>query len=154
MERAMLGDLNQEQIKNLLSSQMIGRLGCHADDKTYVVPVTYAYDKEYLYMHTQEGMKIKMMRKNPQVCFEVDRVENMANWQSAVVWGTYEELNGKEAERALQTLVNRVMPLVTSQTSRPRYGLDKPHAPINPKMKTVVFRIKMTETTGRFEKSY
>jgi len=149
----MLGDLNQEQIKNLLSSQMIGRLGCHADDKTYVVPVTYAYDKEYLYMHTQEGMKIDMMRKNPKVCFEVDHVDNMANWQSAVVWGTYEELNGKEAEHALQTLVNRVMPLVTSQTSRPRYSLDRPHAPVNPNVKTVVFRIKLTEATGRFEKS-
>lgn len=149
----MLGDLNQEQIKNLLSSEMIGRLGCHADDKTYVVPVTYAYDKEYLYMHTQEGMKINMMRKNPKVCFEVDHVENMANWQSAVVWGTFEELEGKEAEHALQALVNRVMPLVTSQTSRPRYGLDRPHAPMNPNMKTVVFRIKLTEATGRFEKS-
>lgn len=149
----MLGDLNQEQIKNLLTSQMIGRLGCHADDKTYVVPVTYAYDKEYLYMHTQEGMKINMMRKNPKVCVEVDHVDNMANWQSAVVWGNYEELKGKEAEHALQALVNRVMPLVTSQTSRPRYSLDRPHAAINPKMKTVVFRIKVTEATGRFEKS-
>ena len=41
----MLGDLTFSQIENLLYAQRIGRLGCHSDDVTYVVPVTYAYDQ-------------------------------------------------------------------------------------------------------------
>lgn len=149
----MLGKLNSIQIDNLLKSQVIGRVGCTADSKTYVVPITYAYDGKYIYSHTVEGMKIRMMRQNPQVCFEVDEIVNMANWQSAIVWGKYEELNGNEAEEALQILVNRIHPLMTSATSRPVHSLDKPHTTLKLNTRMVVFRIEVNETTGRFEKS-
>ena len=40
----MLGHLNQEPIEQVLRSEVIGRLGCHASGRTYVVRVTYAYD--------------------------------------------------------------------------------------------------------------
>ncbi|MDC1504172.1 pyridoxamine 5'-phosphate oxidase family protein [Winogradskyella sp.] len=83
----MLGNLNSRQIEHVLQSLIIGRIGCHADNKTYVVPVTYAYDGTYVYGHTKEGLKIEMMRKNPSVCFEVDVMENMSNWRSVIAWG-------------------------------------------------------------------
>ena len=89
----MLGKLNRSQIDNLLRSEVTGRIGCHSRNKTYIVPLTFAYDGEYIYCHTIEGLKTRMMRENPHVCFEVDRVDNMANWQSAIIWGTYEELH-------------------------------------------------------------
>ena len=150
----MTGELNQEQIDNLLRSQVLGRLGCQADSQVYIVPLTYAYDGEYLYMHTKEGLKTQMMRENPQVCFEVDRMDNMANWQSVILWGRYEELEGKDAEEALMYLSNRLVPFLTSETYRPHYGLDRrPASRADAKMKMVVFRIKMEHATGRYEKS-
>ena len=136
----------------MLRAEVVGRLGCHANDKTYVVPITFAYDGEYIYCHTIDGMKINMMRNNPRVCFEVDRVENLANWQSVIIWGKYEELATGEAEEALQALSNRVHPLAVGETSRPRHGLDRAHEAISPKIRMVVFRIKVEEATGRFEK--
>jgi nitroimidazol reductase NimA-like FMN-containing flavoprotein (pyridoxamine 5'-phosphate oxidase superfamily) len=75
----MLGKLNEEQMDYLLSSQVTGRLGCYADGRVYVVPVTYVYDGEFIYGHTREGLKVEIMRKNPSVCFEVDAIQNMAN---------------------------------------------------------------------------
>lgn len=98
----MLGKLSDKQIDELLFSQSIGRLGCYADGKIYVVPVTYVYDGQNIICHSREGMKLEMMRKNPDVCFEVDKMENMANWQSVIAWGTFVELNGEEAELAIQ----------------------------------------------------
>ena len=83
----MFGKLNNEEIEGLIQSQLIGRIGCHADDVTYVVPISYAYDGTYLYGHTYEGMKVDMMRKNPKICFEVDSTRNLANWQSVIGWG-------------------------------------------------------------------
>jgi len=62
----MLGILETDQIEDLLGSQVVGRIGCHADDLTYVVPVSYAYDGSCIYAHSEEGMKIAIMRKNPQ----------------------------------------------------------------------------------------
>lgn len=49
----MLGMLNDAQIENVLQSLVIGRIGCHANGRTYVVPVTYAYDGKYIYGHTK-----------------------------------------------------------------------------------------------------
>ncbi|HPH47800.1 MAG TPA: pyridoxamine 5'-phosphate oxidase family protein, partial [Chryseolinea sp.] len=94
----MIGTLNKLQIDFLLRSELLGRIGCSADGITYVIPITYVYDGKYILAHTREGTKIEMMRKNANVCFEVDRIQDMANWQSVIIQGKYEELSGKKAE--------------------------------------------------------
>jgi nitroimidazol reductase NimA-like FMN-containing flavoprotein (pyridoxamine 5'-phosphate oxidase superfamily) len=116
------------------------------------VPVTYVYDGHSIFGHTKTGLKTSMMDENESVCFEVDHVENLANWQSVIAQGKYEELTGKKAEDAMQMLVNRVHPYVTSDTSVPRHGLDRPHSAIDPHIQMVVFRIKINDVTGRYEK--
>lgn len=149
----MLGTMNDDQIRHVLQSEVIGRIGCITESKIYVVPITYAYHDDYLYCHSREGMKIEMMRKNPHVCFEVDTMENMANWRSVIAWGTYEELKTLEdQERAMKILVDRVKPLISSETVNPSSHMQIPH-PIEKKMKAIPFRIKINEQTGRFEKS-
>lgn len=50
----MLGELNSSQIENVLRGEVIGRIGCHANDTTYVVPVSYVYDGIYVYSHTKK----------------------------------------------------------------------------------------------------
>lgn len=148
----MIGFMNKTQIDNLLRSEVIGRIGCAAEGKVYVVPITFVYDGIRILAHTALGLKVDMMRSNSNVCFEVDHVSNLANWQSVIVWGTYEELKGKEEEDALQQIINRIHPLTTSETSVPRHGLERPHAPVNPHIQLVVFKINITEATGKFEK--
>lgn len=88
----MLGNLNTKQIEELLSSSFIGRIGCTSDGKTYIVPITYFYENNFPICHTRNGLKVEMMRKNPNVCFEIDKMENMSNWQSVIVQGVYDEL--------------------------------------------------------------
>jgi len=106
---AMLGELNQEQVEQVLTSEVIGRLGCHTDGHTYVVPITYAYDGASIYGHSGKGRKIRMMRENQAVCFEVDHLDDMRNWRGVIGQGTYEELHGAAAGRAMHLLIDRVM---------------------------------------------
>jgi uncharacterized protein len=150
----MLGSLNVVQIERVLRTELTGRLGCHADGRTYVVPVTYVYEEGSVYGQSAEGMKIRMMRKNPYVCFEVDRIEDLANWQSVIAWGTFEELDGEEAVRAMDLLIDRLMPLRTSETgpSRNRGPESTPDAS-GDGHKLVTYRIYLTEKTGRFERA-
>jgi len=68
----MLGELNEKQIEGLLMRQVTGRLACHCDDETYLVPVNYVYKDGQIYAHSGPGKKIEMMRSNPKVCFEVE----------------------------------------------------------------------------------
>ena len=148
----MVGSLNKVQAEYLLRSEMIGRLGCSWEKFTYVVPIAYVYDDNYIYGHTKNGLKIDLARKNPAVCFEVDRIDSIANWQSVIVHGELEELTGREADEVLQMLVNRFHPFTTSETSVPRHGLDRPHAAIDPNIQSIVFRIHVRELSGRYEK--
>lgn len=148
----MIGFMNRHQIDHLLQSELVAHLGCSVDNNVYVVPITYVYDNNCIYGHTVAGMKIDMMRANPRVCVEVDHVDDLAHWQSVIALGNFEELNGENAEEALQKLVNRVHPFPASETAVPRHGLDRAHAPINPHIEVVVYKISITEVTGKFEK--
>ncbi|HEX5026461.1 MAG TPA: pyridoxamine 5'-phosphate oxidase family protein, partial [Agriterribacter sp.] len=114
----MIGNLNSNEIEELLKVQLVGRLGCHADNLTYVVPVSYAYDGVYVYSHTYEGLKMDLIRKNPQVCFQVDDMNNMANWKSVIAWGTVEELtDADDRNEAFKKLSARVLPFMSSETT-------------------------------------
>jgi nitroimidazol reductase NimA-like FMN-containing flavoprotein (pyridoxamine 5'-phosphate oxidase superfamily) len=147
----MFGTLNKMEIDDLLKKQFIGRIGCHTTQEIYVVPISYAYDGEFIYCHTQEGKKIDIMRQNPAVCFEVDALETMATWKSAIVWGTFEELtNGETRARAVRILLGRVYPFISSK--KMQLGEHWPFVPDDlDTIKGIVFRIRVTEKTGRFE---
>ena len=70
----MIGELAMNEIDQVLREGVIGRIGCHARGRTYVVPVTYVYDGVSIIGHTGDGLKVRMMRENPVVCFEVDQL--------------------------------------------------------------------------------
>ena len=149
----MLGELTKSQIENLLYSNRIGRLGCHANSITYVVPITYAYDGTYIYGHTKEGMKIDMMRKNPKVCFEVDSMENMSNWRSVIAWGEFEELTDPEdREKGMQILWDHIMPYMTGETTV-QHSMKDAHGKYIEAMQGVMYRVKLSKKTGRYEKT-
>ena len=44
----MFKNLSKEQIEIVISENIVGRLGCHADGKTYVIPVSYAVAKSWI----------------------------------------------------------------------------------------------------------
>ena len=147
----MLGELTLPQIEHVLRSQVIARIGCIADGRPYVVPITYVYDGDTIVGHSRDGMKVRHMRQNPFVCVEVDRIDDMANWESVVAWGRYEELSGEAAAAAIERLVAHLQPLVTSETSVPPHG--RPTARDGEGASAVVvYRIRLEEKTGRFER--
>lgn len=146
----MIRELAAEEIEQELRAEVVGRIGCHAAGRTYVVPVCYVYEDGAIYAHSADGMKVRMMRENPSVCFEVDHVEDLVNWHSAICWGTYQELQGQEAEHGLHLLRERL------REELPRISHDGVLAAeeIVGGLTPVVFRIVVRESTGREERLY
>lgn len=138
----MIVELTASEIDELLRGRSIGRVGCHADGVTYVVPVIYVWDGECVYVQSIEGQKIRMMRQNPRVCFEVDEHEERdGSWRSVIMQGHYDELAGPSAQRALGLLVERF--------TRRRGDDGEPPAPPPGGRQPVTFRIRPLELTGR-----
>jgi hypothetical protein len=151
----MLGELNPQEIEELLSSEFTGRIGCHADGRTYVVPLTYAYDVGCVYCHSAEGLKLRMMRRNPVVCFEVDRVQDMGNWESVIATGRFEELSGRDALAAMDVLIKRFVAIERPGEPHPSYMFRA--SEVEPTRtdgrEIILFRIRLAEKTGRFERT-
>ncbi|HEU5433666.1 MAG TPA: pyridoxamine 5'-phosphate oxidase family protein [Thermomicrobiales bacterium] len=138
----MIGHLSNAEIETMLRRHRVGRIACSANDRPYVVPITYVYDAGLVYAYSVQGRKIDVMREQPLVCFEIDEVETASSWRSVVAEGVFEELDdGPERSHALRRLVGREHP-VPIAVCAPAAGLDR----------AIVFRIRLTEKSGRFER--
>jgi nitroimidazol reductase NimA-like FMN-containing flavoprotein (pyridoxamine 5'-phosphate oxidase superfamily) len=150
----MFGKLTIEQIEQLIKNQVVGRIGCHAGGVTYVVPISYAYYDNCIYAYSGKGMKIDFMKQNPNVCFQIDDTRDLTNWQSVICWGKFEEMSTpSQRKEALEKLNNRILPLLSSETMH--ITSDWPFADGGEKDRIggVFYRIRLTDKTGRFEKS-
>lgn len=129
----MAEQLDEREIDAFLREQVVGRIACHADGRTYIVPVVYAWDGDAVYVLSVEGRKIEMMRANPEVCFEIDEHGPSGSWCSVIVEGVFEELEGSRADTALTLLVQRLGRGRRGRGGRP----------------AVAFRIRATQLSGR-----
>ncbi|MEM6842477.1 MAG: pyridoxamine 5'-phosphate oxidase family protein [Bacteroidota bacterium] len=149
----MTGSLTDFQIETLLTSQVVGRLGCGQGEALYIVPILFAFDRPYIYSHAREGTKVTLMRQQPQVCLEVDQIDNLANWRSAIIWGKFEELTNSAAEEGLQILKNRLYPLQTGVYSQSILDLRAQDVSRVERRAEVIYRVKIERQSGRFEKN-
>ena len=129
--------LDAEGIEKLFSTCLVGRIACAAPDvnegRPTIVPIAYGYDGEAAYAVGPVGQKIRIMRKQPLMSFEVDTAEAEDRWQSAVAEGVYEELTKPEDREAGLKVI---------------FGdRERPHIPDT----HVVYRMRFTAKTGRFE---
>ncbi len=150
----MKGELNKEQINNLLSSQMIGRIACCDLHKPYIVPIAYAFDGNDIYCQTTEGKKVQYMRQNPNICFQVDFSHHFSHWQSVVVYGKFEELTGKAIDKARELLTNKIMPLMTDSKIHPHEhweGHDD-FLDNSQRIKPIIFKVKIEEISGKYNR--
>lgn len=147
----MLGTLTDIQINNLLTRNAIGRIGYHDAKKSYITPVTYVFDGVHIIGQTNEGLKLDIMRKNPFVCFEVDLMSGISNWESVIAWGKFEELFDNEALEARKYLYNNILDLLTATAIHPHEHEANQLFDDSNRIKEVMYRIKLTEKSGRFE---
>ena len=148
----MLGQLNEKRIEALLAQQVTGRLACHYDGETYIVPLNYVYRDRIIYAHSGPGKKIEIMRKNPNVCFEVEEIDSIFQWRCIIAWGVFEEITDEdEKQQARQLLTHRFMPLVSRPQQHASHGIAANELDIDTRINPIVYRIKIEKATGRFE---
>ncbi len=135
----MVDELTRDEIDAFLDTQVVGRVACHRDGETYIVPVIFAWSSDAAWIFTTEGKKIDVMRANPSICFEVDERRANGAWSSVVITGRYEELTGDDVQTTLELLSRRFPP-------RPA---DAPHEPRGEGRTPVAFRIVAQSISGR-----
>ena len=131
-------ELPSEEIEALLGTAIVGRIACcghgaTGDGRPYLVPLAYGYDGEAVYAHSGPGRKLELMRAEPRVTFEVDQAEAPDRWRSVIAEGIYEEIGEPPQRKA-------ALEVIYGAGGVPNLG-----------SQTVVFRIRLTSRSGRYE---
>ena len=94
----MTAEMTAEDIDRFLTCARVGRLGISLEGETYIVPVGYVYSIGKIFFHTcSKGLKMDGLRKNPNVCFEVDEsLSDASMFKSVIVFGKVEIIDDKE----------------------------------------------------------
>ena len=110
-------EMSDKGIEELLARVGYGHLACCLEDQPYLVPIHYAYDGTNVYVYTTEGKKSEIIEKNPNICLQVEDVQDNRHWKSVIVTGKAKLLDDeKKREAALNTIV-AVNPTLTPAVS-------------------------------------
>jgi len=150
-EALMSNATDKEEMERILREEDVGRLGLAADDEPYVVPLNYTYaDGRALFHCALEGRKLDVIRKNPNVCFEVSRQEGRpAEHAGDLCSAPFESVICYGVARIVDDLQERLEVLNEFQT---RFGtLDKPRTAISEERaaKCGAVVIRVVRMTGR-----
>ena len=65
---------SRADIDAIIAGSEVLRVALSNDNEPYLVPLSFGYDGEAIYVHTaKKGKKIDYFRANPRVCFEFER---------------------------------------------------------------------------------
>jgi len=77
------------EIEEIIKGARVCRLGLVDGDEPYVVPVCFGYEKNAFYFHcAPEGRKIEIIKKNNQVCVEIDTDVEIISAEKPCDWST------------------------------------------------------------------
>ncbi len=92
-------------IEEIISKADVCRLAMVDGEKPYLVPLSFGYEDSCLYFHSgMKGMKIAILRTNPNVCFEFDIAGELIEGESPCAWSVqYQSVIGFGKAEFLET---------------------------------------------------
>jgi len=131
--------LNESEAWAVINAGRMGHLGCIDRDEPYVVPINYLVEDGRIYSHSLPGRKISALRAHARACLQVDQIQNDFHWQSAIAFGSYEEVNDDLRRTiVLRELLDRFPELTPVESHLAREG----------EWEVVVFCLRIDKVTG------
>jgi uncharacterized protein len=93
-------DLSREETEDLIRRNNVGRIAFAFHDRVDIEPIHYVYEHGWLYGRTSEGQKLATLKHNQWVAFEIDEVQDVFEWRSVVIHGSFWVLHPHGSPRA------------------------------------------------------
>lgn len=138
-----IDEMNSTEIHELLHQVGYGHLGCIHEGKPYVMPMHYYLRDSDIYLFTTEGMKTHDIDANPEICLQVEKLQDPLHWCSVIVNGRADRLTEpQDIDRAMQFIKkhNSKLSPAISRTWIDSWGRAEVIA---------IYRIHPSEMTGR-----
>jgi hypothetical protein len=145
---------DRQVLQEILQGAVICRIAMMDGDRPYILPVNYGYSDGCLFIHSApEGKKIDLLRKNRQVCFEVEDRPEVIKGERACDWTTrYRSVVGYGEVEILtdEAGMRRGMEIIMAQHGAPdlidfnQRNLDR----------MVILKLRITSMTGKKSGTY
>jgi nitroimidazol reductase NimA-like FMN-containing flavoprotein (pyridoxamine 5'-phosphate oxidase superfamily) len=148
----MIKDLTEERISDLLQRNYVGSMGFIAHSAPYVLPVTYYYDpqNQSIISYSMEGHKIDSLRESPEVSLLVFEQDTMDRWRSALIHGTFEELEGIDAKFYLKEFSEGIQKLMAEKGLGSTHFIDEFSSKSESEGIPLVYRIRISDWSGKY----
>jgi hypothetical protein len=78
---------DQEELEKVIMKAEVCRLGLVDQGEPYIVPLNFGYRNGVLYFHcAREGRKLDIIRRNPEVCFELESDVHLVPGERPCQW--------------------------------------------------------------------
>lgn len=140
--RISISELDRTESDALLGRNHFGRIAYSFHDRVSIEPISYVFDRDWIFGRTSPGTKWLTLLHHPWVAFEVEEVVNEGEWKTVVVHGTVTFINdaGTPSNREL---FERAVARIQSRT--PLAMTEHDRAPERDK----VFGIHINDLSGR-----
>ena len=135
-------ELDRGHCERILERNHVARLAFSFHDRVDIEPIHYVYDRGWLFGRTSPGSKLLTISHSHWIALEVDEIEDLFDWRSVVVHGTFltldPEVPGVESQawgRGV-TLLRELVPETATTTDPVAF-------------RTVMFRIHVDAVSGR-----
>lgn len=147
----MFINLEDSKIKFILENNYVGHLAYIHQNRPYVVPITYYFDKENntIICYSGEGHKMSSMRKNPIVSLQVEEIHSVTDWKSVLVHGNFEQHFGSDAKAYLHKFSLGVKEIVMEKEHKKVDFISEFSSKIYNDNIPSVFVITIDEMTGK-----
>ena len=150
----MIQDLKTKEAEQLLVNNYIGYLSFLEGKQPHCIPITFYYSKEKnaIISYAVEGHKIKAMRKNPNVSVLITDIDSVTSWRSALVHGTFEELQSIDAKYYLHEFAEGVKGVIRKKEKEHPKFISEFSAKLESMGIPIVYRIVLDDMTAKYRK--
>ena len=135
-------------IEDIIRKAKVCRLALSENGWPYIVPLCFGYQDNMLFFHTgPEGKKIDMLRKNNNVCFEIDIDHELITSKEACKWSMkYQSIIGFGRAELIEDIGSKRTALDIIMQHYSDGPFEYPAETIK---KTIIIKIHIESMTGK-----
>lgn len=147
----MIQNIEEKEMRFILENNYVGHLGYVYQNRPFVVPITYYFDKDknVVICYSGDGHKMNAMRINKEVCLQISAINTVNNWKSVLVHGKFEQHFGSNAKAYLHKFSLGVKDVILEKEQTVLDFIYEFSSKVNEEGKAIVFLIEIEEMTGK-----
>lgn len=136
-------EMSSDEVLELLDKIGYGHLGCiNNAGKPHVIPMQYYLKERSIYIFTDQGKKSDEFDRHPDICLQVEELQDTENWSSVVIDGRVERLTERSQIEEIANFIKQQNPTLSPVLNQQWNDLSEIEN------KIAFYRIESSEMTG------